>query len=166
MRSGGTVGSAGGSIGGAEGSMGGAAPTPEGVTGGAGVGVDALVKPWRVRLVDLPFSAVEWIVTEEDMHKVGGHGCVGMVGGECARGRRGEGGGGETVCLARWGISFAQQHVFNILWLVFQQVAHLRVRASSDVLQIGDETCQHTRMHQIANGAASHVDVCCCCFTG
>jgi hypothetical protein len=30
------------------------------------------VKPWRVRLVDLPFSAVEWIVTEEDMHKVTG----------------------------------------------------------------------------------------------
>jgi hypothetical protein len=30
------------------------------------------VKPWRVRLVDLPFSAVEWIVMEEDMHKVTG----------------------------------------------------------------------------------------------
>jgi hypothetical protein len=48
--------------------MGGAAAAGDAAAGAA---VGGLVKPWRVRLVDLPFSAVEWVVTEEDMHKVG-----------------------------------------------------------------------------------------------
>jgi hypothetical protein len=81
--------------------MGGAAPTEGGTGGGGGGGGgggDALVKPWRVRLVDLPFSAVEWIVTEEDMHKV----CV-VGGGGVAGGGRGctEEGGFDRACLAR-----------------------------------------------------------------
>jgi hypothetical protein len=28
------------------------------------------MKPWRVRLVDLPFSAVEWVAAEEELQKV------------------------------------------------------------------------------------------------
>jgi hypothetical protein len=41
--------------------------------GGGAAGVD-LVKPWRVRLVDLPFSAVEWVAAEAELQKVGNSG--------------------------------------------------------------------------------------------
>lgn len=30
----------------------------------------SLSRPWRVRLLDLPFSAVEWVTAEEDMQQV------------------------------------------------------------------------------------------------
>jgi len=63
----------GGSGGGSAAAAAAAAPTA------AAVGA---VCPWRVRLVDLPFSAVEWVVMEDDMHKVrAGCGCGGGGGG-------------------------------------------------------------------------------------
>lgn len=36
------------------------------VAGGAG----CLAKPWRMRLLDLPFSAVEWLAAQEDLQTV------------------------------------------------------------------------------------------------
>jgi hypothetical protein len=38
--------------------------------GGGGAAAAGMVKPWRVRLVDLPFSAVEWVAAEEELQKV------------------------------------------------------------------------------------------------
>jgi hypothetical protein len=42
----------------------------EAAGGGACTNGGCLVKPWRVRLVDLPFSAVEWVAAEEELQKV------------------------------------------------------------------------------------------------
>jgi len=49
--------------------LGGEVGASEGVA--APGGSFSLSKPWRVRLVDLPFSAVEWMTNEETMCRVG-----------------------------------------------------------------------------------------------